>query len=164
MEGNRGLVYVRVMRAASPVLYGEDFRFEFGRAWTLRESPEDSAVIVSSGRAVHEALAAAELCAARGVAVRVIDMPSVDEEMLLSLAESEKLVVFAEQNNGFLWQNYARVLLRKGVRAKGVIAVNALTKEGTAQFIHSGLYEELLEAFGLSPLRLAETVMKGLSA
>ncbi|HVW83749.1 MAG TPA: hypothetical protein VHB50_03675, partial [Bryobacteraceae bacterium] len=35
MEGNRGLVYVRVMRAASPVLYGEDFRFEFGRAWTL---------------------------------------------------------------------------------------------------------------------------------
>jgi transketolase len=164
MEGNRGLVYVRVMRTGSPVLYGEDFRFEFGKAWTLRESPADSAVMVSSGRAVHESLAAAELCAAQGIAVRVIDMPSVDEETLGALAESGKLVVFAEQNNGFLWQNYARVVVRKGLRPGRVIAVNALTSEGKAQFIHSGLYEELLEAFGLSPRQLAETIVKSVSA
>ena len=43
MEGNRGLMYVRVMRTASAVLYDEGFRFEFGRAYTLREGPDDAA-------------------------------------------------------------------------------------------------------------------------
>ncbi len=164
MEGNRGLVYLRVMRTPSPVIYGEDYRFEFGKAWTLRQSVDDAAVIVSSGRAVHEALAAADECGRRGVGVGVIDMPSVDEEALASLARTEKLVLFAEQNNGFLWQNYARVLLKRRCGAGRAIAVNALDGEGKPQFIHSGLYEEFLEAFGLSPRQLADTIVKGLKA
>ena len=59
MAGNRGMIYVRVMRAPSAVLYADDFEFEFGRSYVLRESAEDRAVIVTSGRGVHEALAAA---------------------------------------------------------------------------------------------------------
>ena len=164
MEGNRGLMYIRVMRAASPVLYGEDYRFQFGKSWTLRGSADDQAVIVSSGRGVHEALAAADECAKRGIGVGVIDMPSVDDELLAYLARSEKLVLFAEQNNGFLWQNYARVILRRRCGAGRAIAVNALDAAGRPQFIHSALYEELLEAFGLSPGRLADVIVKGLSA
>ena len=164
MEGNRGLLYVRVMRAASPVLYGEDYRFEFGKSWKLRGGTDDQAVIVSSGRGVHEALAAAEECAKRGIPVGVIDMPSVDEDCLADLARSEKLVLFAEQNNGFLWQNYARVILKRRCGAGRVIAVNALDAAGRPQFIHSALYEELLEAFGLSSGRLADVIVKGLSA
>jgi transketolase C-terminal domain/subunit len=163
MQGNRGLMYVRVMRAASPVLYPEDFQFEFGKAYTLRENPDDVAVIVTSGRAVHEALAAAQHCAEAGAGVSVIDMPSVDEDVLLKLAESGKLIVFAEQNNGFLWQNFAKVLLRNGSPPARTLAVNTLTAKGRPQFIHSGLYEELLAAFNLSPSRLADTIMKGLS-
>jgi transketolase C-terminal domain/subunit len=163
MEGNRGLVYMRVMRTPSAVLYDERFRFEFGKAYTLRENPEDAAIIVTSGRAVHEALAAAEQCAGAGVGVSVVDMPSVDEQMLAALSESGKLVVFAEQNNGFLWQNFARIAIRKGAVSARVITVNTLTSEGKPQFIHSGLYEELLEVFGLSPRKLAATVIEGLA-
>jgi transketolase C-terminal domain/subunit len=59
MEGNRGLVYVRVMRTPAAVIYGSDYAFEFGRGHVLRESAADQAVIVSSGRGVHEALSAA---------------------------------------------------------------------------------------------------------
>ena len=63
MEGNRGLLYVRVMRTPSAVLYGSDYAFEFGKGYVLRERADDAAVIVSSGRGVHEALAAADcLC------------------------------------------------------------------------------------------------------
>lgn len=164
MEGNRGLVYVRVMRAPSPVIYGEDYRFEFGKASILRQSAAESAVIVASGRAVHEALAAADECGRRGIGVGVIDMPSVDEEVLARLACMDKLVLFAEQNNGFLWQNYARVVLKRRCGAGRAIAVNALDGEGKPQFIHSGLYEEFLEAFGLSPRQLADTIVKGLKA
>jgi transketolase len=65
MEGNRGLVYVRVMRTPSAVLYDADYTFEFGRG-ACAPIRCDAAVIVSSGRGVHEALAAAEACASRG--------------------------------------------------------------------------------------------------
>ena len=164
MEGDRGLVYVRVMRAASPVLYGEDYQFEFGKSWTLRGGDDARAVIVTSGRAVHEALSAADECAKRQIPVRVIDMPSVDDETLASLASSGKLIVFAEQNNGFLWQNHARMALRRRSSPGNAIALNALDKEGRPQFIHSGLYEELIDAFGLSARQIADTITKGLRA
>ena len=83
MEGNRGLVYLRVMRTGSAVLYGSDYVFAFGRGHRLRSSPEDRAVIISSGRGVHEALAAAAKCAAAGIPVGVVDMPSIDEQLVV---------------------------------------------------------------------------------
>ena len=90
MEGNRGLLYVRVMRTPSAVIYGRDYVFEFGKGHVLRETGDDAAVIVSSGRGVHEALAAADECAARGLTVGVVDMPSIDEDLLVELCESGK--------------------------------------------------------------------------
>jgi transketolase C-terminal domain/subunit len=162
MEGNRGLVYVRVMRTASAVLYRDDYRFQFGKATTLRGGADAQTVIVTSGRAVHEALAAAELCAAKGVEVGVVDMPSVDEDVLVHLAQSGKRLVFAEQNNGFLWQNFGRVVLAHNCHEAKAVAINTLGPHGHAQYIHSGLYEELLETFGLSHWQLAARILEGL--
>jgi transketolase len=161
MAGNRGLVYVRVMRTSSPVIYGEDFEFEFGKGWILRESPDDAAVILSSGRGVHEALAAAEECAKSGIPVGVVDMPSIDEDLLLRLHDSGKMLVFAEQNNGYIWQNFLKVVSRRrpqGYEMHKVVTVNALSAEGRQRFVHSGTYEQLLEAFHLSPARLAQVI------
>jgi transketolase len=157
MQGNRGLVYVRVMRAPSRVLYGPDYEFEFGNASKLRESPDDRVIIVSSGRGVHEAIAAAEECGKAGV----VDMPTIDEDMLIELSTSDKLVVFAEQNNGFIWQNCLKLLARRGRQwndMSRLMAVNTLTPQGKPQFIHSGAYEELLDAFALSPAKLAQSI------
>lgn len=157
MEGNRGLLYVRVMRTASAVLYAPDCRFEFGKGHVLRQNAEDRIAIISSGRGVHEALAAAELCALDGVGITVVDMPSVDEELLLWLHRSGKTLLFAEQNNGYVWQNFLKVLYRSGdtVGTARVHAVNTLDAEGRPQFIHSATYEELIEVFGLSAAALA---------
>src|SRR6202012_2459231 len=88
MEGNRGLVYLRVMRTGSAVLYGSDYVFAFGRGHALHSSPADRATIISSGRGVQEALAAAKKCAAAGIAVGVVDMPSIDDDFLLKLYQS----------------------------------------------------------------------------
>jgi len=158
MAGNRGLVYLRVMRAPSRVLYGDDFVFEFGKAWVLRESAEDVAVIVSSGRGVHEALAAAAICASDGISIGVVDMASADEDCLLRLRDSGKLLVFAEQNNGYLWKKFAPL----GNRSGRAIAVNALAADGRPQYIHSGTYEQLLDAFGLSGALLARRIKEAL--
>lgn len=160
MEGNRGLVYVRVMRTPSAVIYGEDYRFEFGKGRILKDG---RAMIVSAGRGVHEAIGAAGLCADIGV----VDMPSIDEELLLELHDSGRLLVFAEQNNGFIWQNFLKALHRGRRTASGTgraITVNTLTPEGRTQFIHSATYEELVEAFGLSAEKLAATVRERLGS
>jgi len=165
MDGNRGLLYVRIMRTGSAVIYPKDFEFEFGKAYVLRESAEDQAVIVSAGRGVHEALAAAKKCAEAGVSVGVIDMPSVDEALLRRLHDSGKLIVFAEQNNGYLWQNLLKALYRrdKPLESRGrILTINTLDREGRPQFIHSATYEQLLAAFGLAPSQIAQTILKEL--
>ncbi len=108
MAGNRGLLYVRLMRAASGVIYDDGYEFAFGLGHVLREATDESAVIISSGRGVHEALAAAEDCAKHGVKVGVVDMPSIDEDLLLSLADSGKCLCFAEQNNGYIWRSFQK--------------------------------------------------------
>ncbi len=163
MEGNRGLVYVRVMRTESPVLYAGNYEFSFGKGYILRASEEDRAVIVSSGRAVHESLAAAEICSQRGFEVGVVDMPSVDDDLLLEICRSNKLLVFAEQNNGYLWQNFLRVLYRNRNRIdpqvlERTLAINTLSAEGKPQFLHSATYEELKAAFALTPQAVADSV------
>jgi transketolase len=162
MDGNRGVTYVRVMRTPSAVLYGSEYVFEFGKGHVLRDDPADAAVIVSSGRGVHEALAAADQCGAQGLKVGVVDMPSIDEHLLLELVESGKLVCLAEQNNGYILQNLLKVAYRHRDRAKarldGVLAINTLDADGRPRFIHSGTYEELTAAFGLTPSQIAEAV------
>ena len=101
------------------------------------------AVIISSGRGVYEALAAADECARRGIATGVVDMPSIDEELLLRLHDSGKVLVFAEQNNGYLWQNLLKVLCHRKKSNQCVdriVSVNTRTAEGKPRFI-LGTYE-----------------------
>jgi transketolase C-terminal domain/subunit len=167
MEGNRGLTYVRVMRTGSAVLYGPDYEFEFGKAYVLRQSDTDKAILVSSGRGVHEALGAADLCAKDGINVMVVDMPSIDEDLLIKLYETGLPIFFAEQNNGYLWQNFLKVLYRHRSTAslKGldnVRTINTLDANGDKQFIHSATYEELIEIFGLTPAAIAGAVRKAI--
>jgi len=73
-------------------------------------------MIVSSGRGVHEALAAADLCGAG-----VVDMPSIDDQLLLELYDSGKALFFAEQNNGYIWQNF----LRCSIAIAGALSISA---------------------------------------
>jgi len=163
MDGNRGLVYVRLMRTSSPVLYGPEYSFEFGRGHVIRESAGDVAIVVSSGRGVHEALAAADLCGRREIAVGVVDMPSIDDELLLRLYDSGKLLIFAEQNNGYISQNFLKLLYRHrriSADLARVATINTLDPQGRPRFIHSGTYEELVEAFGLTALQIAQFIEK----
>jgi transketolase len=154
MEGNRGLIYLRVMRAHSAVVYDQDYVSQFSKGHVLRESPDDTAIIISSNRGVHEALAASAL----GERIGVVDMPSIDEELLLRLYDSGKRLCFTEQNNGYLIDAFVKILYRqkKPCDWDRIVAVNTLDAGGKPQFIHSGTYEELLEAFHLSPAHLLQ--------
>ena len=148
------------------MLYDAAYTFEFGMASFVYGTRADDAFIVTSGRGVHEAIAAARECVASGVRVAVIDMPSIDEDLLLDVCDSGKVVCVAEQNNGYILQNLLKVQHRRRpnrASASPVVAINTLDRDGRPQFIHSGTYEELVEAFGLTPSHIANAVRRALN-
>ena len=168
MEGNRGLLYVRVMRTPSAILYSADYAFEYGKGAFVLGTSDADAFIISAGRGVHEAIAAARQCETRGARVAVIDMPSIDAGLLMDVIGSGKPVCIAEQNNGYILQKLQKVMFQRRHQAGAdslsrVIAINTLDAEGRPQFIHSGTYEELVDAFGLTPAHIAAAVAGALN-
>jgi transketolase len=181
MAGNRGLLYVRVMRTPSAVLYDASYQFEYGKGQFVYGSRDDAAYIVTSGRGVHEAIGAAIECAAAGAKVAVVDMPSIDEDLLLELCGTGKVMCVAEQNNGYILQNLLKVLYLgsdprtsrggsgsdprtvRGGQTPNIFAINTLDANGRPQFIHSGTYEELVEAFRLTRAHIAAAVLGRIS-
>jgi transketolase C-terminal domain/subunit len=161
MEGGKGLVYARIMRSPSAVLYGGDFAFEYGKGYRLKGGKDDQAVIVSAGRGVHEALAAAALLEKEGIGAGVVDMPSFDAAMMASLLEEGKPIVLAEQNNGYLCKK-AKEAFFGNAGAGRLIALNTLDSKGERRFIHSATYDQLLEHFTLSPEGIALKVREEL--
>jgi len=180
MEGNKGLVYARIPRAPSGVLYGKDFTFEYGRGYRLRagagtscggtsaeDAATDAATIVSSGRGVYEALKAAEILEREGMKTAVIDMPTFDPALMLDVYRGGKPVILAEQNNGYLLKMTQELLLRGNAAALGragmIIPINCRNDRGERRYVHSATYQQLLDRFGLSPEKLAETVKRSLT-
>ncbi|MCE1159231.1 MAG: transketolase [Spirochaetia bacterium] len=161
MEGNKGLVYARIMRSASALLYGSDFVFGYGRGYRLKGGQDDEAVIVSAGRGVHEALSAAALLEKEGIRAGVVDMPSFDPEMMTTLVKDGRPIILAEHNNGFLYKMARESLFGKD-RAGRIIALNTLDSKGERQFIHSATYDQLLERFILSPKGIAQRIQREL--
>lgn len=162
MEGNKGLVYLRIMRAPSGVIYPGGFKFEFGKAYRPYGTDNSKIRFVSSGRGVHEAIAAAKLVEKNGETAAVYDMPSFDEEVMTKILGTDGITVIAEQNNGFIWNRLGQLVLSKGgkVDLSSCLALNVNKSDGSYRYIHSATYGQLLERFGLNPEKLAQQAME----
>jgi transketolase len=77
MASATGISYMRTTRAATPVIYGADDRFEIGGSHVVRASDNDEVLLVGAGITLHEALEAADALADDGIAARVVDCYSV---------------------------------------------------------------------------------------
>jgi transketolase len=161
MEGNRGLVYLRIMRAASGVIHPGTVVFEYGKSFRIAGDGSGSTVLVSSGRGVHEALKAAEILEDRGISADVVDMPSPDPDFFEKAVRSGKLLVFPEQNDGVIYTNFVRITAQRGLKSEHeqVLTINTLGSSGKPRFIHSGTYEELTRSLGLDPEGIAGAVL-----
>lgn len=162
MEGNRGLTYIRIMRASSGVLHKPGYVFQFGHADVLSGEVSSEVCLVSSGRGVHEIVVAAQLLADRGISAEVVDMASFDGDFLLERLAGSGLIVIAEQNNGYLSNQLARLLLHRGgtFDTRRIVSINTTDEGGQYQYIHSATYEQLIEQFGLDPKSIADCVEK----
>jgi transketolase len=149
MADREGIVYMRTLRPATPVIYGPEEDFEIGGSRTLREGGD--VAIVAAGITVQEALKAAEDLAADGIDARVIDLYSIkplDEETIRSLAIPIVTVEdhFAE---GGLGEAVLSALADSEDRPRVV-------KLAVREMPHSGKPAELLAAAGIDAEHIAE--------
>jgi len=96
-----GLVYLRTVRLATPVIYAPGERFAIGGSSTLRSSPDDQVTLLGAGVTTHEALAASDILAAGGVRARVIDLYSIkplDTATVVASARETGNVVVTEDH------------------------------------------------------------------
>lgn len=148
-----GIVYLRTTRGKTPVLYDNEERFVVGGSKVLRRSDADVATLVGAGITVHEALAACDMLAARGVKVRVIDAYSVkplDTATLIEAARETGLVITVEDHwrEGGLGEAIA-----VAVCAHAPVHILAVTDEP-----RSGKPRELLEHHGIGRETIVRTV------
>ena len=95
-----GAVYLRFTRDAIPVIYGEDEEFEIGKAKQLRDGKD--VAIIANGDTVRLAIEAAEILAAEGIEVRVLDMHTIkplDEAAVKACIEEIGKIVTVEDHN-----------------------------------------------------------------
>jgi transketolase len=96
-----GVVYLRTLRMATPVIYPPDQQFPIGGSRTLRSSKHDDVTLLAAGITVHEALAAADTLAETGIRARVIDLYSVkplDTTTVIEAARETGNIIVAEDH------------------------------------------------------------------
>ena len=155
-----GPVYLRLARAATPVITTEKTPFTFGKAeifWSA--SPQIADVtIVACGPLVYEALLAAQELEKKGISVEVVNSPTVkplDEKTILTSVKKTKAVVTVEEHQaaaGF-GGAVAELLVQQYPVPVEMIGVKD-------RFGESGEPDELLNAFGLSAPHIVKAVKK----
>jgi len=150
----KGPCYVRLVRGKLPLVYDSSYRFEIGKAVTLRQGKD--ATVIAIGVMVAAALEAAATLAKEGIDCRVLNMPTlkpIDAAAIVKAAEETGAIVTAEehQEHGGLGSMVARVTAKNRPVPMEFIAVKD-------KFGMSGKPAELLKKYGLTPEDIVKAV------
>ena len=149
-----GPSYLRLGRMAVDNVTDEmpGYKFELGKGVTMRDGGD--VTVIACGLMVQESLKAADILAAEGISVRVIDMHTIkplDEALVLQAAKETGAIVTSEEHSvvgglgaavcEYLSQACPVPVVRHGVEdcfgrsgpAKKVLAAYGLTAEGLAE-------------------------------
>ncbi len=151
-----GPVYVRLGRMNLPVLYGDDYGFEIGRASRLRDGRD--LTIIACGVMVAEALEAADALATEGISARVLNLATVkpvDVEAVVAAARETGAIVTAEEHN---------ILAGVGSAVAEVVVEHhpvPMQRVGVRDvFGQSGSPRELMDRYGLTAREIAEAARR----
>ena len=150
-----GPVYLRFGRLAVPVINdNEDYKFELGKAITLREGTD--VAIIASGLTVSESLAAAEKLAADGIRAEVINMHTIkplDEDAIVKAAKKTGKIVTVEEHSviGGLGSAVCDVVAEKAPAKVMKIGINVV-------FGESGPAVQLIQKYGLDSESIYEKI------
>lgn len=148
--------YLRFTREKTPVMTTEATPFEIGKVLLMYEGDNPQATIVACGPLLYGALTAAQALASTGIAVAVLNCPTVkplDETAILSFAEKTGAVVTVEEHQiaGGLGGAVAELLSARHPVPMEFIGVHDA-------FGQSGSPDELIEHYGMSARHIEEAV------
>src|SRR4030043_500126 len=151
--------YIRLGRPKFPAVYKDGYRFNLGKAVTMREGKD--VTVIACGIMVSKALEAANALASQGVNCRVLNMPTLkplDEPAIIAAAAQTGAIVVAEEHllHGGLGSRVAQVVAREKPVPMSFIAINDV-------YTKSGKPDELLQKNGLTAEAIAQGV-KGVVA
>lgn len=151
---HKGMVYLRVGRPKSPVLYGSEEQFYIGGSKVVRQSASDALTIVAAGVTLFEALKAYDQLKSAAISVRVIDLYSIvpiDRATLIDSArvtQDRILTVEDHYAHGGLGDAVLSAVGSEGIRVHK-LAIRAIP--------HSGKPEELVDHFGIGARSIVES-------
>jgi transketolase len=142
----KGPVYLRLNRAETPVIFGENYRYRPGEVVVIREGTD--VALMATGTMVHRAMAAADLLRAKGIDPTVVNVHTVKPLDAAGVEEAAGrcgAVVTVEEHSclGGLGSAIAEVLGSRRPVPLRILGVQD-------RFGESGGYEELLEHHGLT--------------
>ena len=151
-----GPVYLRLSRLATPIIYGENQKFEIGKAVQIGEGTD--ATIFATGVTVSEAIRTQEILENKGIKVRVVDIHTVkpiDKDMVIKCAKETKNLISVEDHNviGGLGSAISEVLTEE-------YPVKLVRMGINDTFGKSGKAIELMQYFGITAENIVEKVEK----
>ena len=155
-----GPFYLRFGRFAVPVINDNpEYKFELGKGICVADGKD--VTIVATGLMVSMALEAKELLAKDGIDARIINIHTIkpiDKDILAKAAAETGALVTAEEHNiiGGLGAAVTEAICE--TCPVPVIRVGMNDTYG-----HSGTVPALLEAYGLTPAKIAEAAKKAIS-
>ena len=146
--------YLRLAREKTPIFSTPDSPFEIGQAYVLKEGHDVS--LFGTGTMTYQLLVAAKILEEQGIHAEVVHVPTIkplDEKTLLASARKTGRVVTAEEAQaaggfGSAVSEFLSDVLPMPIKRIGIYD----------RFGESGAPGELMEYFGLTGERVAETV------
>jgi transketolase len=140
-----GPCYIRLGRSKVPVIHNKKYKFEIGKASTMRQG--NDVTIIGTGIMVAPALEAAAELAVEGIDCRVINMSTlkpIDEEAIIEAAEETGAIVTAEEHmeHGGLGSIVSEIVVQNHPVPMEIVALN--------RYAESGSPNELLKKYGLT--------------
>jgi transketolase len=153
-----GPFYIRLCRPKLPLVYNQDYRFELGRAVTMRQGKD--ATIIAIGIMLSPALDAADNLGRQGIDCRVLNMPTlkpVDEAAIVKAAGDTGAIVTAEDHleHGGLGSIISQVVARRHPVPMEFVAVKDT-------YAKSGKATELLQRYGLTAKDIEKAVREAI--
>merc|ERR1711970_1031304 len=144
----RGITFLRVSRPATPIIYNNQDQFSIGQARIVRRSDTDQVLVVAAGVTLVEATKAADILAAKGINIRVMDpftiKPLDTKSVVDNAAACGGRVITVEDHypeGGLGDAVLAAVASSRNIIVRK-LAVNAVPRSGPPA--------DLLEMFGIS--------------
>ncbi len=151
---SNGPFYIRLCRPKLPLIYDQDYRFNLGKAVSMRQGKD--ATIIAIGIMVAVALEAAENLKQEGIDCQVLNMSTlkpIDEAAIIKASGETGAIVTAEDHleHGGLGNIIARVLAKHQPAPMEFVAIKDT-------YAKSGKPAELLQKYGLTAKDIEQAV------